>query len=63
MDRPEPTPEKLRALWDRVAKYVDEVQLSCYEAYCQNDKAQLETFELVPDIAEIVGFYKYPEDD
>lgn len=62
MTRPEPTPEQLRALWDRVVKYVDHVKLSCEDAYCQSDTAQEEAYNLVPDLAEIVGFHEYEDE-
>ena len=60
MSRPQPTQEQLQALWDRVTKYVDEVELSCEEDFCQRDRPQIEAYDLVPDIAEIVGFYEEP---
>lgn len=62
MPRPEPTPEQLRALWDRVVEYVDAVELSCEEDFCQRDYPQEESQNLIPDIAEIVGFYEHPDE-
>jgi len=61
MNRPEPTPEQLRALWDRVVTYVDEVHLSCEEAYSQSDTPQEKAYDLIPDIAAIVGFYTWED--
>ncbi len=43
--------------------YVDKVKCSCPEHYCQDDEAQIQASDLIPDIAEIVGFYRYPEDE
>ena len=57
-----PTHADLRALWNVCQDFVQAQRVSCPEACCE-DRVYEEAPNLVEDIANIVGYYEYPEDD
>ena len=63
MNRPKPTKKQLMQVWEMVTKFVDDNHLSEPSAYHQNDRAQVRSYDFIEDLAEMVGFYQYPNDD
>jgi len=54
--------EKKDKLWEVCQKFITTNRVSCPEATCE-DRVYENAPNLVEDIAEIVGFYKYPDDE
>jgi hypothetical protein len=58
----EPTHTELIALWNVCYNFVQDQHVSCPEACCE-DRVYEHAPYLVEEIADIVGYYEYPEDD
>lgn len=57
-----PTIKQLSDLWNICQKFVQEQKPTCSESIYQVDSINLATPELVQEICECVGYYKYKED-
>ena len=55
--------EQKEALWEAVANFIDEQQISCAEAIAQNDYAITNAYDFIEQLCDIVGYYEYPEDE
>jgi hypothetical protein len=58
----EPSQAELIALWRVCQNFIHDRHVSCPEA-CYNDRVYEYAPDLVEDIANIVGYYEYPEDE
>jgi len=58
----EPTHAELMALWKVCTKFIDDQRVCCEEVCCE-DRVYEEAPNLVADIANVVGYYEYPEDE
>lgn len=58
----EPTVKEMAKLWALCAKFIADNHISCEETVCE-DRVYENAPNLAGDIAEIVGYYDYPEDE
>lgn len=49
-------------LWKLCKEFVEEQEVSCPEAICQNDNVIENAYDLIEDICKIVGYHKFKED-
>lgn len=55
--------EKATQIVQIVKSYIEKHEISCAESIYQRDKIWETAPELVEELANIVGYYEYPEDD
>lgn len=60
--QPDPTVEQAKKLLEITRKFIEDNRVSCPEA-TTNDKVYENAPELVEQLAEVVGYYKRPDDD
>jgi hypothetical protein len=58
----EPSQAELIKLWRVCQTFIQDQHVSCPEVCCE-DRVYENAPDLVEDIANIVGYYEYPEDE
>jgi hypothetical protein len=58
----EPSVKEMAALWTVCYNFIKDQHISCEETVCE-DRVYENAPDLVHEIAEIVGYYEYPEDE
>jgi hypothetical protein len=55
------TQKQLKALANVVIKFVEKYRITCPEHIGQCDNVIIGASDLIEDLADIVGYYEYPE--
>lgn len=61
--RAKPTQAQLKKLWAAVTAFVDRHDISCGEVVYQSDRVIENAYELVNELAQVVGYAQVEEDD
>lgn len=57
-----PSPEQLRHVYNLVAEFIEDLEISCPEGVYDDRVYELAP-DLVSDLADVVGYYDYEDED